>query len=61
MQEKDEKQRIDDVIAHIDAFMNKGGGHLKVSSDDGTEVKETFCPTCCGETADNACNTPVKH
>ena len=59
MQEK-EKKNIDDVVALIDSFMTKGGGHIKISSDDSTEVKKTICPTCCGETTDNACNTPVK-
>ncbi len=61
MQEKTDNQRIDDLIAHIDAFMTKGGGHMKITGTDGDEVKESFCTACCGETSDNACNTPVKH
>ena len=59
MQEK-EKKNIDDVVALIDSFMGKGGGHIKISSDDSAEVTRTICPTCCGETPDNLCNTPVK-
>ncbi len=59
MQEKTEEQRIDELIAHIDAFMAKGGGHMKVTGGEG-EASETRCTTCCGEFSDVACNTPVK-
>ena len=56
---KTEEERIDELIAHIDSFMTKGGGHMNVKAGDG-ESSETLCTACCGETSDNACNTPVK-
>lgn len=57
MQEKEE--RIDELVARIDAFMEKGGGRMNVSGGEG-EATENHCHCCCGESSDNACNTPVK-
>ena len=59
MQEKTEAERIDELIARIDAFMANGGGRMNVTGGEG-EAKEEFCTSCCGEFSDSACNTPVK-
>ena len=59
MQEKNENERIDELVDRIDAFMNNGGGRMNVSGGEG-EASETYCHSCCGESADNACNTPAK-
>ena len=60
MQEKTQEERIDELVNRIDSFMTKGGGRMNVSGGEGDEVSESYCTSCCGESADNACNTPVK-
>lgn len=56
---KGNDERIDDLIEKIDSFMENGGGHMKIAGGEG-EAIETYCTSCCGESSDTACNTPVK-
>ncbi len=57
--EKQEEERIDELIDRIDAFMANGGGHMNVTGGEG-EATVKRCATCCGEFSDSACNTPAK-
>ena len=59
MPEQDKNQQIDELVSRIDAFMTKGGGRMNVTGGEG-EATESYCHSCCGESADNACNMPVK-
>ncbi len=58
MPEKTEQERIDELVAKIDAFMTKGGGRMNVKGGEGS-AQETRCTSCCGEFADDTFNTPA--
>lgn len=58
MPEKTEQERIDELVAKIDAFMVNGGGRMNVKGGEG-DAQETLCTSCCGEFADDTLKTPA--
>ncbi|MFI3213825.1 MAG: hypothetical protein R3Y24_10820 [Eubacteriales bacterium] len=59
----DEKAMIDDLVAMLDADMNKGVGHVNINIDDlvsGTKEVQTMGCTDCSRTP-LACSVPTLH
>lgn len=56
-----EEQRINDLIAKLDSFMEQGGGHMNVQvSDLADEVNvETYNSLICN--SNMACSVPTLH
>lgn len=56
------KVNIDDVVAMLDGFMAKGGGHMNVSVDKEKTEKEVTTLGCLDCAAGNlACSVPTLH
>ncbi|MGN0298998.1 MAG: hypothetical protein ACI4C1_07460 [Lachnospiraceae bacterium] len=53
---------VDDIIAMLDGFMGKGGGHMNVSVDNTKTEKQVTTLGCMDCAAGNlACSVPTLH
>lgn len=59
MQKQNAQARIDELVKRIDTFMANGGGRMNVRGGEG-RITETHVTACCGECADDVCNTPAR-